>query len=76
MLTKIQVELEEYVKVNDIVYKINRNDSESAHQLLEHRRLDFKVCKLNFSMKEAYCTFQYTKQHLLNDPDQLVGLGQ
>ncbi|CAF4907602.1 unnamed protein product [Rotaria sp. Silwood1] len=52
------VELEEYVKVNDIVYKIDRNNSNDNNQLIEHRRLDFK----------------YTKQHLLNDPDRLVGL--
>ncbi|CAF1447721.1 unnamed protein product [Rotaria sordida] len=52
------VELEEYVTVNDIVYKINRNNSNDNNQLIEHRQLDFK----------------YTKQHLLNDPDRLVGL--
>ncbi|CAF4266300.1 unnamed protein product [Rotaria sp. Silwood2] len=52
------VELEEYVKVNDIVYKIDRNNFNENDQLIEHRRLDFK----------------YTKQHLLNDPDRLVGL--
>ncbi|CAF0953116.1 unnamed protein product [Adineta ricciae] len=36
------VELEEYVKVNDMVYKIDRN---SHPQLIEHRRLDFKYTK-------------------------------
>ncbi|CAF2035804.1 unnamed protein product [Rotaria magnacalcarata] len=52
------VELEEYVKVNDMVYKIDRNKANHNDELIEHRRLDFK----------------YTKQNLLNDPDRVVGL--
>ncbi|CAF0994046.1 unnamed protein product [Adineta steineri] len=35
------VELEEYVKINDFVYKIDRN----SNQLIEHRQLDFKYTK-------------------------------
>ncbi|CAF5204127.1 unnamed protein product [Rotaria magnacalcarata] len=38
------VELEEYVKVNDMVYKIDRNKANHNDELIEHRRLDFKVC--------------------------------
>lgn len=34
------VELEEYVKINEQVYKIDRN----INQLVPHRQLDFKVC--------------------------------
>lgn len=41
ILISMQVELEEYVKVNDTVYKIDRNNHD---QLIEHRQLDFKVC--------------------------------
>ncbi|UJR13694.1 hypothetical protein I4U23_000706 [Adineta vaga] len=38
------VELEEYVKVGDMVYKIDRKNN---NQLIEHRRLDFKYTKQN-----------------------------
>ena len=38
-----QVELEEYVKINDTVYKIDRKNTTHLGELIEHRRLDFKV---------------------------------
>ena len=65
------VELEEYVKIHEDVYKIDRN----LNELVAHRQIDFKVGQTHFSPKDFLLKFQYTKQHLLNDPDRLVGLG-
>ena len=44
-----QVELEEFVKINDLVYKVNRNNESGLVQLVEHRRVDFGVCNHQIS---------------------------
>lgn len=42
------VELEEYVKINEDVYKIDRN----LNELVAHRQIDFKVSQKHFSPKD------------------------
>lgn len=47
------VELEEYVKINENVYKIDRN----LNQLVEHRQLDFKVSSTHFPANDLHLHF-------------------